>query len=273
MAVKDFFKSKTKGGERLTIFVVLPLVSIVTLAGIYFLLHEAKKPPRESSPADQIVTPVASEPPLEPDVLLRKLGEAEALEKRGAFEEAEAAFFAITKSNRENDRSWGGLGRCQLARQQYREAAAALDQACRLNVVSARHFAARGNARRALNDLKHAIRDFRDALSLEPANALTANSILFVALEMNDTDLYERSMAKIRQENPGAEARWIMASAASEIQSGTNDGAVATFRRAAEVLPGDQYQALAADRIFADKRSQALIQKAAEPVPQASPSP
>ncbi|MCX6972096.1 MAG: hypothetical protein NTV93_18370 [Verrucomicrobia bacterium] len=252
---------------------VLPLVSIVTLAGVYFLIHEAKHPPRESAPADQIVTPVASEPPLEPDVLLQKLGEAEALEKDGAFEEAEAAFASITKSNRENDRGWGGLGRCQLARQKYREAAAALDQACRLNVVQARHFVARGHARRALNDLKHAIRDFRDALSLEPANALTANSILFVALEMNDTDLYERSVAKIRQENPGAEARWIMATAASEIRSGTNDGAVAIFRRAAEILPGDQYQTLAADRIFADKRSRDLIQKAAEPVPQASPSP
>jgi tetratricopeptide (TPR) repeat protein len=271
MAARDFFKSKTKGGERITIFLVLPLVSIVTIAGIYFLLREARQPMSESAPADQVVTPVSSGTPLEPDVLLQKLGEAEAMEKRGAFEESAAAFAAITKSNRENDRGWGGLGRCQLARQKYREAAAALDQACRLNVVEARHFAARGNARRALNDLKHAIRDFRDALSLEPTNALTANAILFVALEMNDNDLYERSVTKIRQENPGAEARWIMASAASEIRSGTNDGAVAIFRRAAEILPGAQYQTLAADRIFADKRSQDLIQKAAEPIPPASP--
>lgn len=271
MALREYFGSKTKGRERITICLVLPVVLLLVTAAIYFLLREAKQPQRDSPSTDQVVVPVSSGPPLEPDVLLQKLGEAEGLEKRGAFEEAEAAFAAITKSNRENDRGWGGLGRCQLAGKKYREAAAALDQACRLNVVNAGHFAARGNACRALNDLKHAIRDFRDALSLAPGNAITANAILFVALEMNDSDLYERSMAKIRQENPAAEARWLMAAAAFEIRSGTGEGAVATFRRAAEILPEDQYRALAADRIFADKRSQDLIQKAAEPVPPVSP--
>ena len=250
---------------------VLPLVSILTLAGIYFLLHESKQPLRESVPVDQVIVPVSSEPPLEPDVLLQTLGEAEALEKQGSFEEAEAAFATITKSNRENDRAWGGLGRCQFAGKKYREAVAALDQACRLNVVQARHFAARGASRRALNDLKHAIRDFRDALSLAPADVLTSNTVLFVALEMNDADLFERTLAKMRQENPGAEARWIMAAAVSEIRTGTNAGAVTAFKNAAKILPADQFQALVADRIFSDKRSQDLIQKASEADPTPSP--
>lgn len=144
MPALDFFRSKTKGRERITVFLVLPLVSILTLAFICFLLHEANPPQRESSPADQIVVPVSSGAPLEPDVLLQKLGEAEALEKPGALEQAEAAFATISKSNRENDRGWGGLGRCLLAGNIYREAVAALDQACRLNVVQARHFASQG---------------------------------------------------------------------------------------------------------------------------------
>jgi tetratricopeptide (TPR) repeat protein len=271
MAAPGFFKSKTKGGERITLFVVLPLVSVVTLAIIYFLLREANQPRRESAPPDQVVMTVSSEARLEPDVLLQKLVEAEDLEKQGAWEEARAAFATITNSNRENDRGWGGLGRCLLAEQKYREAAAALDHACRLNVVQPRHFAARGAARRALNDLKRAIRDFRDALSLDPGNALTANAVLFVTLEMNDADLFERTMSKLRQANPGGQARWIMAVAASEMRNGTNESAVAAFKNASEILPPDQYQALAGDRIFSDKRSQDLIHKASEPDPPASP--
>jgi len=117
-----------------------------------------------------------------------------------------------------------------------------------------------------MNDLKHAIRDYRDALTLAPRNAQTSNTVLFVALEIGDVDLFERTLAKIRQANPGAEADWILALAASEIRTGTNDAAVALFKKAAEILPGAQYQALISDRIFADKRSQDLIQAAARNV-------
>lgn len=267
MAIQDFFGSKTKRDERIILFLVLPLLAAITLACVYLLLHESKKAAREASSPD--LSPVRSaegQPRLEPAVLLQKLEEAENLENRGDFAGAKSIFASITGTNPESDRGWGGYGRSLLADKKYREAAAALDQACRLNVVQASHFAARGAALRAMNDLKHAIRDYRDALTLAPRNAQTSNTVLFVALEIGDVDLFERTLAKIRQANPGAEADWILALAASEIRTGTNDAAVALFKKAAEILPGAQYQALISDRIFADKRSQDLIQAAARNV-------
>ncbi len=280
MASQSFFGSKTKRGERITVFVLLPLVSILTIACVWFLVREAIKPaPREAAPTSLLpVSHAAAQPELEPAALLQKLAGAEALEKRGDFSAAEPVFAAITLSNPESDRGWGGLGRSLLAARKYREAAAALDQACRLNLMEAKHFAARGDARRATGDLKGAIRDYRDAVSLNPGNARTSNILLFIALETKvkrgdsyDTGLFERDLENVRRPNPGAEAGWVMALAVSEMRAGNSKESVELLRKASEILPQDQYQALLADRIFADQLSQDLIRKAAEPVPPVSP--
>ncbi|MEI8310172.1 MAG: tetratricopeptide repeat protein [Verrucomicrobiota bacterium] len=246
---------------------MLPLLAAITLACVYLLVHESKKAAREASSPD--LSPVRSteaQPRLEPAVLLKKLEEAEGLENRGDFAAAEAAFASITGTNPESDRGWGGYGRALLAEKKYREAAAVLDQACRLNVVQARHFAARGAALRAVNDLKHAIRDYRDALTLDPGNTFTSNTLLFVALEMGDTTLFERTLEKIRQSNPGSEARWVLALAVSEMRAGNSKEAGELISKASEILPQDQCRTLLSDRIFADKRSQDLIQAAARNV-------
>ena len=270
MALQSFFGSKIKGGERITLFILLPLASILTVACIWVLVREANKPPpREAVPTSLIpVSHAADQPALEPAALLQKLAEAEALEKHGDLAAAEPAFAAITMSNPESDRGWGGLGRSLLAGKKYREAAAALDQACRRNPIDARHFAARGAALRAMDVLKHALRDYRDALSLEPGNVLTSNILLFIALETKvkrgdsyDTWLYERTLEKVRQPNPGAEAGWAMALAVSEMRAGNTNEAVEILKNASKILPQDQYQTLLADRIFADKQSQDLIGK------------
>lgn len=263
MPMRNFFGAKLKRSERITVFLILPLVSLATLACIWILVREATKPlPREAVPAIQFPLPhTTSQTALEPAILLRKLAEAEALESQGSFDAAEAAFAAITMTNPENDRGWGGLGRMLVAAKKYREAIASLDQACRLNLLCARHFAARGAARRALNDLKHAIRDYRDALSLEPGNVLTSNALLFVALELGDANLFDRDLEKIRQPNPGFEAAWDMALAVSEMRAGNSQNAVELLKRASQILPGDQYKELLSDRIFEDKRGQELIKK------------
>ena len=273
MLMENFFGSKTKRGERITVFLILPLLTIATLACTWILVREATKPPpREAAPAIQFPRPdTATQPALEPAVLLRKLAEAEALEKEGASDAAEAAFAAITMTNPESDRGWGGLGRAMIVHKKYREAVAALDQAIRLNLISARHFAARGAARRELNDLKHAIRDYRDALTLEPGNILTSNTLLFVALEMrdtktSDTNLFDRTLEKVRQPNPGSEAAWMMALAVSEMRAGNTQDAVDILKKASQTLSGDQYKELISDRIFADKRGQDLIAAAGRAV-------
>jgi len=262
MAIRKFFGSKIKGGERITLFLVLPVLSILTIVSIWLLVRETTNtpPPREAVPTNLTsMSHRTAEAALEPAVLLKKLGEAEALERQESIDAAGAAFAAITMSNPESDRAWGGLGRTLIASKKYRDATAALDQACRLNLVGARHFAARGAARREMNDLKHAIRDYRDALSLEPGNAVTSNSLLFVALEMGGSALFDRDLSRIQQENPGAEARWIMASAVMEMRSGNSKEAVDILNKASKTLPRDQYRTLLSDRIFADKHSQDLI--------------
>ena len=266
MPIQNWFGSKTKRSERITVFVVLPLLSLATLGCIWILVREAAKPPpREVVPAIQSPSPRrTAESALEPAVLLRKLGEAEALERKGSTDAAEAAFTAITATNPESDRGWGGLGRMLVVGKKYREAVAALDQACRLNLMEARHFAARGAARRAMNDLKHAIRDYRDALSLDPKNALTSNDLLFIAIETNDTNLFERTLEKVREPNPGAESGWVMELAVSQMRTGNSAEAVGILKRASTLLSPGQYQELISDRIFADKRSQDLIAKAGQ---------
>ena len=262
MTLRTFFGCKMKGGERVLLFLVLPVVAALTAAVIYFLVHEAKKVPRDAESASSgPVRPTEVRSRLEPQVLLQKLQEAEGLEKLGDFAAAEPAFLAITGTNPESDRGWGGLGRTLVAGKKYREASSALDMACRLTVVEPRHFAARGAARRAMNDLKHAIRDYRDALSLDPGNIQTSNILLFVALEIGTADLFEQTLAKVRQDNPGAEARWLMAVAVSEMRSGNSDAAVEILNKAPEILSPEQYRTLLSDRIFADKRSQDLIGK------------
>jgi tetratricopeptide (TPR) repeat protein len=262
MALRTFFGCRIKGGERVLLFLVLPVVAVVTAGVIYFLVHEAKEVPREAESAiSGPVRPTEVRPRLEPQVLLQKLKEAEGLEKLGDFAAAEPAFAAITETNPESDRAWGGLGRTLVAGKKYQEASAALDQACRLNLVEPRHFAARGAARRAMNDLKHAIRDYRDALSLDPKNIENSNILLFVALEIGTADLFERTLAKVRQDNPGAEARWVMAVAVSEMRAGNSDAAVEILNKAPEILSPDQYRTLLSDRIFTDKRSQDVIAK------------
>lgn len=261
MPLQDMFGTKTKRGERITVLVILPLLSIATLACTWILVREATKPPpRDAVPAIQFPLPhTTAQTALEPPVLLRKLAEAEELEAHGSFEAAEAAFAAITMTNPESDRGWGGLGRTMIAGKKYREAVAALDQAIRQNLLSARHFAARGAARRELNDLKHAIRDYRDAWSLDPGNVLASNALLFVALEMRDPNLFDRTLEKIREPNPGFEAGWVMALAVSEMRAGNSQEAVEILKKASKILPPAQYQELLSDRIFADKRSQDLI--------------
>lgn len=258
-----FGSKRKKGAERLIVLLVLPLLSILTIAIVFLLLHEGKKVPHETVSAENPTQrPTEPQPSLEPAALLQKLAEAEALEEHGDFAAAETAFAELTISNQESDRAWGGLGRSLLATKQYQQAVLALDHACRLNVVEARHFAARGDARRAMNDLKHAIRDFRDALSLDPSNVQTSNTILFLVLEIGDASLFDRTLVKIRQADPETETKWILALAASQMRTGTNEEALALLKKAREILPPAQYQKLLADRIFSGERSQNLIQTA-----------
>ena len=259
MALRGYFGSKTTGRERITLLVLLPAGGIVTLACVYFLLHETPTSADEEPATSHAAARSPAHSFLEPSELLRNLTEAEAIERRGDPEGAGTAFALITKSNPENDRGWGGLGRTQLAQKDFRAAASSFDKACRLNVMEARHFAGRGSAHRALNDLKHALQDYRDALNLEPGNVSTANSMLFVALEADDADLFERTMVYVRQLKGGSEAGWIMAAAAAQIRTGTDEEALALLRKASGGLSPGEYSSLLGDRIFQSQHGQKVI--------------
>ncbi len=197
--------------------------------------------------------------PLEPGVLIQKLEAAEALEKKGDFDQAEEVFTSITKTNPENDRAWGGLGRSFIATGRYQEAVNALDRACRLQVIDARNFAARGTARRALNDLKGAFRDFSDAQRLNPGDVRSSIELLFLAVELEDYGLFDRTMIKLRASAPASQTAWIVAEAAKAMRTGDNHDARLLLKKASEILPPEQYEAFLSDRIFADKRSKDLI--------------
>lgn len=258
--ILNFYGCKVRGSERIFLtFVVTPLVAL-TAAGIFHLFRN--DPVQRNDMADNASQAPGSREmrlPLDPSVLIRKVEEAEALEKTGDFEKSQAAFVAITGTNPENDRAWGGLGRSLLAMGRYQEAAAALDRACHLQVIEARHFAARGAARRAMNDLKGSFQDLNDAQRLNPRDVRSSITLLFIAIELEDYDLFDRTMVRLRATSPASQSGWIVAEAAKEMRIGENHDARLLLQKASETLPPEEYESFLADRIFANKRCKDLI--------------
>lgn len=253
MAKAIFSGSKLRRKERVYLFFILPSLLLLTLCGIVFLFRaDLVNDPHSSENSGGIPSVKAGLPPLDPMILLRRLEEGDALERKQCFEEAAAAFSAITKSNPENDRAWGGLGKALLAWKNYRQAAEALDHACCLNVIEPRYFGDRGIARRAMKDLKGAFRDFYDAWRLKPGDLHNSNNLLFVALEMSDYELFDRTMAKVRTVNSDSRVGWIAAAAAKEMRLGNTELGNQLLKTASELLSPQDYNTLLSDRIFAD---------------------
>lgn len=260
MGLRDFFGCKVMGRERIFLFLILPPLLLLT-AAVIFSLFRNETPQHHGefgNPAPSFVSS-KSKVMLEPDVLIDRLENAETLEKEGNFAKAAPLFQTITDTNPESDRAWGGLGRALLAMQKYREAEAALDRACRINVIEAKHLAARGAARRAMNSLKNAFWDFSDAQRLNPADIQISNTLLFVAIELGDYGLYDRTVEKIRQTSPDSQAKTIFGAAAREMRTGTSNDAGLLLKKASELFPQEQYRAFLSDRIFTDKRSKEFL--------------
>lgn len=245
------------GRERIFLFLVFPSLLLPTAAGIFFLLRN-EVAPSPSLPVPQSSPSSLSKPPLDPVSLIHRLERAESLEQKGHFDEAAVLFSAITTSNPENDRAWGGLGRSLLAQKDFSGALEALNRACRLNVTEGRHFAARGFLRRTTNDLKGAFQDLSDAFRLQPHNERVSHELLFTTIEMGNYVLFERTLAKVRTLQ-NSQTGWIMATAAMEMKSGDAANVTALLKQASEILSPEQYSAFLADRIFSDKRSRDFI--------------
>lgn len=260
MDLRDFFGCKVMGRERIFLFLILPPLLLLTAAIIYSLFRsENAHSRRESGNSDQTPASRVSRNLLEPRVLIQMLEDAEVLEKANHFPEAASAFRAITETNPESDRAWGGLGRSSLAMKKYQDAESALDRACQINVIEVKHFLARGAARRALNSLRAAFMDFSDAQRLNPENTLISNTLLFTAVELGDSDLFDRTMEKIRQTSPDSQAASIFGQAAREMRRGNSEDAGLLLKRASEIFPPEQYRLFLSDRIFSDKHSQDLL--------------
>ena len=260
--LRDFFGNKAVGGERVFLFLILPLLLLGTLGLIYGVLIDEDVAPVASSAGDAKVV-VGKLPPLEPRELIRELESAEAQEKNagpGGWEALSARYQKLTGSNPENDRTWGGYGRCLLELGRADEALHALDHACLLNVVEARHFSARAAARRALGDQRGALADLSDSLRLRPGDSLVTNRLLFVALEVGGGGLFESKMSQINKARGSEpEATWVVGAVAREVTSGNFDAAIALMEQARLLLPEPHVQALLKDPIFGDRRGQEFL--------------
>lgn len=266
--LRGFFGDRVFGKERIFLFLVLPPLLLGTTALIYAQLKpcvQLASRSAEFEPAATVRTPA-----LIPVDLMRSLDQAEAMEKQAtasaspeAIESACMAFEKIAASNPENDRAWGGLGRCLNAQQKYAEALRALDRACRLNIVEARHFGARGTARRAQGNLRGALADYGDSLRLKPGSPMVSNLILLLSLQMGDEGLYSQklnSIAKSLTEPP--DATWAIAAVASEMRAGNFERAATLLKQAEAIMPEDQIQSLLKDPVFSDRRGQDFLDKA-----------
>jgi len=260
--LKDFFGNKAVGGERVFLFLILPVLLLGTLGLIYgVLIHEDVALVAESAEGEQVV--VARLQPLEPKVLIRELESAEAQEKNvgpGGWETLLERYQKLTGSNPENDRAWGGYGRSLLELGRADEALHALDHACLLSVVEARHFAARAAARRALGDQRGALADLSDSLRLRPGDSLVANRLLFVALEAGGASLFESKMAQINKARGSEpEATWVVGAVAREVAASNFDAAMGLMEQARELLPEQHLRALLEDPIFGDRRGREFL--------------
>lgn len=173
-----------------------------------------------------------------------------------------AAFEKIAASNPESDRAWGGLGRSLNAQQKYAGALHALDHACRLNIVEARHFAARGTARRAQGNLRGALADYGDSLRLKPGDPIISNLILLLTLQMGDDGLYSQklnSIAKSLSEPP--DASWAIAAVASEMRAGNFELAATLLKQAGGIMTEEQIRNLLKDPVFSDRRGQEFLDR------------
>lgn len=265
--LRGFFGDKVFGKERVFLFLFLPPLLLVTAGLIYVQL---RPPARPAAPATDFEPKVlVRTPALIPVDLMRSIDEAEALERQAAgigspesIQSACAAFEKIAASNPESDRAWGGLGRSLNAQQRYPEALHALDHACRLHIVEARHFAARGTTRRALGDLRGALEDYGNSLRLKPADPMVSNLILLLALQMGDEGLYSQKLSSIAKSPAEApDATWALAAVASEMRAGNFELAATLLKQAEGILPEDQIRSLLKDPAFSDRRGRDFLDK------------
>ena len=261
---RDFFGCKMKGAERIFLFLVLPIALVSTAAVLYFWL----KPPsvkKFAKAPQQNNAPLASPPRLDPQQIINALESAEQMEKTGspeAIEAARKAYEDLAASNPENDRVWGGLGRCLLAQKKFEESRRALDRACRLNVVRPEHFAARGSARRALGDLRGALTDYTDALHLKPIDPLVSNRMLLVAIQKENEQLYFLKLGGISKSRGNTpDATWVVGAAAKEMMGGNFFGAAGLLKQAETLLPAGQLQAILDDPVFASRRGEEFLRR------------
>lgn len=263
--LRGFFGDKVFGNERIFLFLVLPPLLLATIGLVYLQVKPLSRPAVRATEIELAVRVRA--PALPPAELRRNLDEAEAMEKQAetgpeAVKSACAAFEKITASNPESDRAWGGLGRCLNAQRKYAEALHALDHACRLNIVEARHFSARGTARRALGNLRGALADYGDSLRLKPGEPMVCNLILLLALQMGDGGLYSQKLngiAKSLTEPP--DATWVIAAVASEMRAGNFELAAALLKQAEGIIPENQIRTLLKDPVFSDRRGRDFLDK------------
>lgn len=265
--IRQFFGCKVHGQERRFLFFVLPPILLATLAMLYLVLKEEAVPARPPSPAGDVAAPGRHGPPLEPLELIRSLEAAEAEEASGK-NDAEIVlarkemFEKLTASNPEIDRAWGGLGRCLLVAGQPDAALRALENACRLNVVEFRHFAARAEARRATGDLRGALTDYSDALRLRPGDVGCSNRILLLALEMELPELFEHKLSIINKSHgTKADATWVVGVAAREMCSGDFASGLALLQQAKGLIADPLLAQLFEDPVFSDRRGAEFLEK------------
>ncbi|TSA33412.1 MAG: hypothetical protein D4R65_07910 [Verrucomicrobiaceae bacterium] len=265
--LRGFFGDRVFGKERIFLFLVFPPLLLATIGLIYVQVKPPARPAQRSTEPQAV--PVVRTPALTPVDLMRSLDEAEAMEKQAvasgsqeAIQSACTAFEKIAASNPESDRAWGGLGRCLNAQQKYPEALHALDHACRLNIVEARHFGARGTARRAQGDFRGALADYGDSLRLKSGDPMVSNLILLLALQMGDEGLYSQKLNGIaRSLSKAPDATWAIAAVASEMRAGNFELAAALLRQAGGIMPEALIQSLLKDPVFSDRRGQDFLEK------------
>lgn len=269
-ALREFFSNTVVGAERIFLFLILPPLLVIVAAIIYFVAKPENHPP-VAIPAAAPPVPAASAPPFEPAELLRHLAAAEKLEAEAraantGWPAAAAAFETLAARHPENDRIWGGLGRCWLAMERYPEAKSALDRAVAKNVVEWRHVAARATVRRALGDHRGAVVDYSDALRLNPNDPFLANAMLLAALATEDNALFENKLAKLMV-NGNLGAGSLVGAAAREMQQGDFQSGRRYIQQARDLIPAPILDSLLADPVFNDKRGKNFLEIALAPAP------
>ncbi|MFZ4682001.1 MAG: tetratricopeptide repeat protein [Terrimicrobiaceae bacterium] len=243
--------------ERLFLFIILPIVLVVTAASLVTLLWEKLLPVPETSPAPTSPPPVAavaaesSAPPPTSPPKTSDLDRGEAALNQGDFVSARIFLNKALGATDSRSKAFNGLGLVEASSNNMEKAVANFTEAIAEESGNARYFYHRSEALRRLNRPQEALSDLQKARQLDPAEPLYPNKLLLARMEAGEKAAVLREMKLNLELNLIAgQADWLAGAAAVEIDEDNIPHSIAFLQQLRTLVPPATFDQILKDRFF-----------------------